>query len=206
MGQRPRSRASRSERRMLKERAERALKHGLPVPTPPPARARVPDVLGSRSSSVPPSGAGPSAASRRMPLAVKLLGIGLLLLGVIYGLTLFRDHHSEADAALPAAETDTSRAATKPLPVPAPAPIALPVGAGPSGADPTMFGAALHVPSARPPQLAPSAAKPTPAAPIVHKTAVMTANASPPGAPAPSAALPVPPSVAPSLATTPVAP
>lgn len=154
MGRRPRSRASRSERRVLRERAESALKHGLPVAMPPAARTRVPDVPGLRSSSVPPSGSGPSALSRRMPLAVKLLGIGLLLLGVIYGLTLFRDHPSEADAAPSAAETDTPRAA---------------------------------------PLQAPSAPRPTEAAPIMHKTAIVTANASPTGAAPPSAPLPVAP-------------
>jgi hypothetical protein len=42
-----------------------------------------------------------------MPLAVKLLGIGLLLLGAIYGLTVFRDRHSEAETAPRPAETDT---------------------------------------------------------------------------------------------------
>ena len=78
---------------MLKERAARALEHGLPVPSPPPARVRIPDVLGSRTSSAPPSsGAGASPGNRRMPLAVKLLGIAGLVLGVIYALTLFRDH------------------------------------------------------------------------------------------------------------------
>ena len=94
MGRRPGSRASRAERRMLKERAASALKHGLPVPTPPHARTRVPDVVGARSSSLPPSGARPTQPDRRMPLAVKLLGMALLLLGVIYGLTLFRDHRN----------------------------------------------------------------------------------------------------------------
>jgi hypothetical protein len=35
-----------------------------------------------------------------MPLAVKLLGLGLLLLGVVYGLTLFRDRRgAEPDRA-----------------------------------------------------------------------------------------------------------
>jgi hypothetical protein len=84
---------------MLKERAARALKHGLPVPTPPPARTRVPDAVGARSSSLPPSGARPTESGRRMPLAVKLLGMALLLLGVIYGLTLFRDHRGLEPAA-----------------------------------------------------------------------------------------------------------
>ena len=97
---------------MHKERAASALAHGLPVPPPPPSRARVPDVgaaRSARSSSAPPSAAPGRAASagRRMPLAVKLLGIGLLLLGVIYGLTLFRDRRSEADNAPHPAETDT---------------------------------------------------------------------------------------------------
>jgi hypothetical protein len=97
---------------MQKERAASALAHGLPVPPPPPSRARVPDAGGvrsSRSSSAPPSvGSGrPTSANRRMPLAVKLLGLGLLLLGVIYGLTLFRDRRSEAGNAPHPAETVT---------------------------------------------------------------------------------------------------
>jgi len=97
---------------MQKERAASALAHGLPVPPPPPSRARVPDAGGarpSRSSSMPPSvrSGRPPSANRRMPLAVKLLGIGLLLLGVIYGLTLFRDRHSEANNAAHPAESDT---------------------------------------------------------------------------------------------------
>jgi len=38
-----------------------------------------------------------------MPLAVKLLGLGLGLLGLVYGLTLFRDHKSRPEpAVLPA--------------------------------------------------------------------------------------------------------
>ncbi len=35
-----------------------------------------------------------------MPLAVKLLGLGLGLLGLVYGLTLFRDHKSLRDPAV----------------------------------------------------------------------------------------------------------
>ena len=92
---------------MLKERAASALKHDL---TPPPARARIPDVSSSRSSSVPPSGARVGAsANRRMPLAVKLLGIGLLLLGVIYGLTLFRDRRTDAPVFRLAGEAGPAR-------------------------------------------------------------------------------------------------
>src|SRR4051812_25123850 len=104
-GRRPGSRASRAERRMQKERAASALKHGLPVPTPLPTRARGRDVSSSRppvSSSSAPSARTPSSApgARRMPLAVKLLGLGLLLLGVVYGLTVFRDRQgAEPDRA-----------------------------------------------------------------------------------------------------------
>jgi hypothetical protein len=108
---------------MLKERAASALEHGLPVPASPPARARVPDVgsaRAARTSSVPPSGR--SASNRRMPLAVKLLGIGLLLLGVIYGLTLFRDRHTELDAVAVPAETDTARVAPGPTSTPVASP------------------------------------------------------------------------------------
>jgi len=115
---------------MLKERAASALKHGLPVPTPPPSRARPPSVLGARSSSIPPERLA-APVNRRMPLPVKLLGIGLLLLGVIYGLTLFRDHKSEPESASAAPEADPVLAAGR-LP-------------------PASVGAASHSPSASDP-------------------------------------------------------
>ncbi len=96
---------------MQKERAASALKHGLPVPTPLPRRARGGESSGARgspSSSAPPSSRSPSSApgNRRMPLAVKLLGVGLALLGVVYGLTLFRDH--KAAGPLPPASVDAA--------------------------------------------------------------------------------------------------
>ncbi len=194
MGRRPRSRASRSERRMLKERAASALKHGLPVPTPPPARARVPEPLSS--SSVPPSGGRASAApNRRMPLAVKFLGIGLLLLGVIYGLTLFRDHRREADAALTPAESDTTSAVTTPMPLApssrpavvelAPAsPTKASLTAGLPSVGPSRLGAALHVPPARPLVSVQAATQPTASAPIARKASVIAALPSPSHAPA----------------------
>ncbi len=96
---------------MQKERAASALKHGLPVPTPLPSRARGGESLGLRSSaggSAPPSFRPPSSApgSRRMPLAVKLLGVGLALLGVVYGLTLFRDY--KAVSRVPPASLDAA--------------------------------------------------------------------------------------------------
>jgi len=41
-----------------------------------------------------------------MPMPVKLLGLGLGLLGLVYGLTLFRDHKSVPDS--PAARANIS--------------------------------------------------------------------------------------------------
>ncbi len=216
MARRSKSRASRAERRLLKERAASALEHGLPVPTPPPARVRVPDVPSSqRSSSTPPSASGFAAPNRRMPLAVKLLGIGLLLLGVIYGLTLFRDHHSDADAeqAVPEAPVVTSPAPASPateLANPAtsepngaqsasaatsvsPASAALPDA---PGTPRSVAAASVHVPSGRPPQSVPSAPKSTAAPPAAPASAI---------SPAPPATLVVPAVVAPAAAaTTPV--
>jgi len=133
MGRRPRSRASRAERRMLKERAASALQHGLPVPTPPPSRPRPPNVPAARSSSVPSERIA-APANRRMPLPVKLLGIGLLLLGVIYGLTLFRDHKSEPESASAAPEGDPVLAAGRVPPVSVGAPSRSPGASEPTGA------------------------------------------------------------------------
>jgi hypothetical protein len=210
MARRPRSRASRAERRMLKERAQSAIKHGLPVPPPPPSRERARDVLRSRSSSAAPMGSTePELTNRRMPLAVKLLGGGLLLLGVVYGLTLFRDHRSDADATQPPAETDTSLVVASPAPVPA-------TVASPSKAEATIIdtanlplAAALRVPSARPPLPTPTAAKPTGSAPSARKmpseavhaaAAVVPSNvarvALPPVTPTPAAVAPAAPAPA----------
>ena len=111
MARAPRSRASRAERRMQKERAASALQRGLPVPTPLPKRA--PASAAPRSSSSPSGRArspasGSTSSDQRMPLAVKLLGLGLGLLGLVYGLTLFRDHKSLPDPAVaPANMTGT---------------------------------------------------------------------------------------------------
>ena len=97
-----RSRASRAERRLQKERVASALEHGLPAP----ARGRVAlsAASGARPSSNPVGrAAGPvgrDVASQRMPLAVKLLGLGLGLLGLVYGLTLLRDHKARSEPAL----------------------------------------------------------------------------------------------------------
>ena len=109
-----RSRASRAERRMQKERAASALERGLPVPTPLPKRATNP-ASNPRSSSNPARGHSGSLAAARpgqgLPLFVKLLGLGLGLLGLVYGLTLFRDRKSLPDpAALP---SNLSNAALK---------------------------------------------------------------------------------------------
>jgi len=102
-----RSRATRAERRMQKERAASALQRGLPVPTPLPRRVVAGAASRTGTTSSPPGGRSlsPRAGSsgQSMPLAVKLLGLGLGLLGLVYGLTLFRDHKSRPDpAALPA--------------------------------------------------------------------------------------------------------
>jgi len=98
-----RSRASRAERRMQKERAERALQRGLPVPTPLPTRVPPSAASGSRQPSNP-SAHGRStpprvaAPSRGVPLSIKLLGLGVGLLGLVYGLTLLRDRKPSPEA------------------------------------------------------------------------------------------------------------
>ncbi|MET0792044.1 MAG: hypothetical protein ABW061_11035 [Polyangiaceae bacterium] len=113
MARGPRSRASRAERRMQKERAASALAHGLPVPTPLPTRVRGSDLRTSR----PPAADSnlrtptPSSASGGLPLAVKLVGFGLGLLGLVYGLTVFRDHLASVEASLA-----TSASAHAPVP------------------------------------------------------------------------------------------
>ena len=80
---------------MQRERAASALERGLPVPTPEPKRVSA----SAASPSSNPPGRSPAATSARMPLAVKLLGLGLALLGLVYGLTLFRDHQSTPNSA-----------------------------------------------------------------------------------------------------------
>jgi hypothetical protein len=110
-----RSRASRAERRMQKERAASALQRGLPVPTPLPKRApsATPRVRANVNSSdrLRTPSLGPANSRQRMPLAVKLLGLGLGVLGLVYGLTLVRDHKSSPDPA--AARANMSGAAVK---------------------------------------------------------------------------------------------
>ncbi|HEX7453227.1 MAG TPA: hypothetical protein VF294_13120 [Polyangiaceae bacterium] len=124
---------------MQKERAASALAHGLPVPTPPPARTR-----SAEYSSLRPPASGalatprPSSAppGRRMPLAVKLLAGGLGLLAAVYGLTLFRDH-KDADAAQPRSAPGSQAALVVPsiAPIPAsPEPLANAPGATSAGA------------------------------------------------------------------------
>ena len=102
---------------MQKERAASALKHGLPVPTPLPTRIRTPLPLSSRSSSNPAP-----TDDRRLPIAVKLFGLGLAILGSIYGLTLFRDHQAapEPDPAKQRAALESEAAILKPSLVSAP--------------------------------------------------------------------------------------
>jgi hypothetical protein len=82
---------------MQKERAASALKHGLPAPAPESLRPWVGKNVPARPPSNAPSVRRPDARDRRMPLAVKLLGAGLLLLGLIYAMTLFRDHRIEPE-------------------------------------------------------------------------------------------------------------
>jgi hypothetical protein len=80
---------------MQKERAASALERGLPVPTPLPKRAAQSAVPRARPNiDSPERGSSPTSSNQRMPLAVKLLGLGLGVLGLVYGLTLFRDHKS----------------------------------------------------------------------------------------------------------------
>lgn len=92
---------------MQKERAASALQHGLPVPTPLPKRT----ASSARANSNPNPPSLRVASSRQgLPLAVKLLGLGLGLLGLVYGLTLLRDNKSLRDpAAIPASMTDSAK-------------------------------------------------------------------------------------------------
>ena len=78
---------------MLKERAQSAHKHGLPAPPPPTGRQRASEL--ARVGVQAASAARVPVARQRMPLFVKLLGLGLGLLAVIYVLTLLRDHDSK---------------------------------------------------------------------------------------------------------------
>ena len=86
---------------MQKERAASAVANGLPVPTPPPARQRYADGSSSRhasNSSSPSRSLDALVASRRLPIALKLLLLVLAILGSIYGMTVFRDHLDQAKA------------------------------------------------------------------------------------------------------------
>ena len=125
---RARSRTSRAERRTSKERAASALQHGLPVATPPPPRA-IP--VSVNSWSEPGLTASP-VQDRRIPIAVKLLMLALLILGSIYGLTLFRDHRAPVERVRPKATLEgeaavlgpaTSGGASLPSPPAASAPL-----------------------------------------------------------------------------------
>ena len=87
MGRGPRARGSRSERRQRNERAASAAERGLPLASAAPVR-----VAAGERASTRERGQGADAASKpRLPVAIKLLGVGLALLIVIYGLTLLRD-------------------------------------------------------------------------------------------------------------------
>ncbi len=92
---------------MQKERAASALAHGLPVPTPLPTRIRASDAR----SSGPPSRLLTPVPRSGLPLGVKLLGVALGLLGLLYGLTLFRDHVASVEATLPSASPSSTRPA-----------------------------------------------------------------------------------------------
>ena len=103
---------SRADRRSSKERAASALQHGLPVAAAPPPRP-IPDSVSSWSE---PSLMASPVQDRRVPIAVKLLMLGLLILGSIYGLTLFRDHKAPAERARPKATLEGERAILSPSP------------------------------------------------------------------------------------------
>jgi hypothetical protein len=84
MGRGARNGRSRSERRLSKERAASATTHGLPIAL---ARPGAPRAV-TPSSPTAQAGASPEPG---LPVPVKLLGLGLLLLGLVYGLTLLRE-------------------------------------------------------------------------------------------------------------------
>ena len=113
MARAPRSRASRAERRQSKERAASALQHGLPVAAVPPPRRPEPASVGSWSE---PGLKQSPAEERRVPIAVKLLMLGVVILGLIYGLTLFRDHKSSVEPVHPKATLQGEAAALPPAP------------------------------------------------------------------------------------------
>ena len=86
MGRGARNGRSRSERRLSKERAASATTHGLPIALARPGAPR---------AVTPPSPTAQAGASPEpgLPVPLKLLGLGLLLLGLVYGLTLLRERH-----------------------------------------------------------------------------------------------------------------
>ncbi|MES1172953.1 MAG: hypothetical protein ABUL62_01400 [Myxococcales bacterium] len=56
----------------------------------------------------------PGSASRGLPLGVKLVGLALGLLGLVYGLTVFRDHLASVEAALVPSASSASGASSAP--------------------------------------------------------------------------------------------
>jgi hypothetical protein len=205
---------------MLKERAASALKHGLPVPTPPPVRARASDAPRSGSTSRPAARSQELAPPNRvMPLAVKLLAGGLLLLGIVYGLTLFRDHRASTEAVESPAETDSPGAAASSPPTSAvvgsdspgtnarnvltPAAQSAAAESSPS-ADPSPLAASLRAPSAQPPEAPRAATQPTSAAPIAQKKPIQAVNAGAAVGSANASQSTVPAARAPVSAPTPV--
>jgi len=145
MGRGPRSRASRAERRMQKERAASAIKHGLPVTVPSSVRGRNLDTPRSSAISSAASLSALTASQQRLPLPVKLVGLGLALLGSIYGLTLFRDHKPSAEAERPRATLASEASILSPA-VPA-----LALAASITSASPEPSASVLASASARPP-------------------------------------------------------
>lgn|SRR6478735_1466160 len=95
-----RSGASRADRRIQRQRVASALEHGLPAPT-----QLVKPMFAEPTSSAHPHstpgvrGESPTTSSttRHVPLAVKLLGLGFALLGLVYGLTLLRDRRAQPE-------------------------------------------------------------------------------------------------------------
>lgn len=88
-------RGSRAERRKQKERAASAVKHGLAVALPRPSKRSEPAAEPGRPTPSQVAGRAP------LPLPVKLLGLGLALLGLVYGLTVFRDRRPNRPLAPP---------------------------------------------------------------------------------------------------------
>ncbi|MEO6602196.1 MAG: hypothetical protein ABIQ16_20110, partial [Polyangiaceae bacterium] len=71
-------------------------------------RSRPPSVGGASFTPVP------SIPSRGLPLGVKLVGFALGLLGLVYGLTVFRDHLASVEASIAKSALKASGAPSAP--------------------------------------------------------------------------------------------